>query len=580
MQDLLFIALLSTTLWAINPIQTQAVTYIVQRMASMAAMFYIFAVYNYIRARQADTTLPRCKHLLYCCLFFLLALGCKENAVTLIPSLLLIEVLFLQRTDRFSKTLFYLLIIANLLFLLAAAYYIHDQNYLKALTDPVGFRPFSTAERLLTQPAILLFYLSLLLYPAPARLSFDHSFPLSTSLLHPWTTLPALLGVAALIVLALWQWRKRPLLSFAILFFFLNHLVESTIIPLELIFEHRNYLPSFFLFLPVAAGLLWAINHARAKSRHLLHGVLITSIPLFLIAIGLGTYSRNQVWATEESLWTDALQKAPDNARPYAKLGEIYGWQKEKNIENLQTAVALLSHSLDLEYPDTTFNAAIVGNIGKVYANYGLLDEAIHYYQQSLNLNPNFITSRFDLANALALQGRFTEALTQIDLVIEKNDLQSRFFNLRSMLLLWLDRPEEAAQSSHGAMVRTFVNKERYFYNTGVALTRAGHLSQGRWFLGRALHRFPNDRHVLYALVENHLLAEDLGAAEQYALQLLGGHGILILKHDMENLHRDYSSVPVNIDLIAPFLLATARDIVKKGEQSETLSSKSDDAER
>lgn len=565
--DLLFIALLSATLWAINPVQTQAVTYIVQRMASMAAMFYIFSVYNYIRARQADATLPRCKYLVYCGLFFLLAQGCKENAVTLIPSLLLIEVLFFRRTDRFTQTVFYLLIAANLLFVLAAVYYIHDKNYLQTFTETVGSRPFSTAERLLTQPSILIFYLSLLLYPSPARLSIDHSFPLSTSLLQPWTTLPALLGITALIAFALWQWRKRPLISFAILFFFLNHLVESTIIPLELIFEHRNYLPSFFLFLPVAAGLLWAINHARARSRHLLHSVLVISIPLLLIAIGLGTYSRNQVWATEESLWTDALHKAPDNARPYAKLGEIYGWQKEKTVENLQTAVALLHQSLERESPRTSFKPAIVGNIGKVNANYGLLDKAIDYYNQSLDLNPNFITSRFDLANALALQGRFTEALAQIDIVIEKNDLQSRFFNLRTMLLLWLDRPEEATISSHGAMVRTFVNKERYFYNTGVALTRAGHLSQGKWFLRRALQQFPHDRHILYALVENHLLADDTSSAEQYGLQLLATQGILTLQHDMDNLPHDYSSVPVKVDLIAPFLFTIAQDILGKPGQ-------------
>ncbi len=164
--------------------------------------------------------------------------------------------------------------------------------------------------------------------------------------------------------------------------------------------------------------------------------------------IGLGTYSRNAVWATEESLWTDALKKAPDNARPYAKLGEIYGWQKEKTAENLQISVALLKKALDRESPRTSFEPALINNIGKVYANYGMLDEAVTYYNQSLKRNPNFINARFDLANALTLQGKFTEALEQINIVIEKNDLQSRFFNLKTLVLLWLDRPEEAAVSS------------------------------------------------------------------------------------------------------------------------------------
>lgn len=565
-QDIFFIALLSSLFWAINPVQTQAVTYIVQRMASMSAMFFIFALYMYIHARQAEVFEQRARNLLFCCLFFLLALGCKENAVTLIPSLLLVEVLFFKRTNQFSHAILALLVTANILFILAAFYYIYSHNLLQALTTPIGSRPFSLLERLLTQPSILLFYISLLLYPSPARISIDHSFPLSTSLFHPWTTLPALLCIVALIAFAVLQQRKMPLLSFAILFFFINHLVESTIIPLELIFEHRNYLPSFFLFLPIAAGIHWALKRSASSSR-LVHGTLVALLPLLLIAIGLGTYSRNQVWATEESLWADALTKAPHNARPYAKLGEIYGWQKEMTPENLQTAIALLHQALERESPRVSFKAAIVGNIGKVYANYGLLDQAVNYYKQSLELNPDFINSRFDLANAFTLQGNFAQALEQIDRVIAKNDQQSRFFNLKTMLLLRLDRPHEAAESSHEAMRRTFVNKERYFYNTGVALTSAGHFNQGAWFLRRTLQIFPDDRRILYSLVENRILAGDSDDTKQYIVQLLEGQSITTIKLDMERLVRDYSAVPINTGLIAPRIFAAAREIVSNMEQ-------------
>jgi len=565
-QDHLFIALLSAILWAINPIQIQAVTYIVQRMASMGAMFFVFSLYTYIRARQTERFAQRAWRLFACSLFFLLALGCKENTVTLIPSLLLIELLFFEKKDRFSQAIRAVLIAANIVFIFASIYFLVSHGYLHALTTPTGSRPFSLLERLLTQPSILLFYLSLLLYPSPDRLSIDHSFPLSTSLLHPWTTLPALLGIIALLVFAVLQRRRTPLLSFAILFFFINHLVESTIIPLELIFEHRNYLPSFFLFLPVAAGIHWAIKRSASYSR-LVHGALIGVIPLLLIAIGLGAYSRNQVWATEESLWADAITKAPNNARPYAKLGEIYGWQKEKTPENLQTAVALLHKALERESPRISFKAAIVGNIGKVYANYGLLDQAVQYYNQSLELNPNFINSRFDLAEALTLQGNFTQALEQIDKVITKNDLQSRFFNLKTMLLLRLDRAKEAAECSHEAMRRTYVNKERYFYNSGVALTKAGHLSQGMWFLNRAAQHFPDDRRVLFSLVENRIMADDAILTKKYITQLLAGQNITALKQDLGGLRHDYSAVPVNIDLISPKIFAVAQEIVSNLEQ-------------
>ena len=341
--------------------------------------------------------------------------------------------------------------LATICILAAGIYYIADQHYLNYLSKPIGSRPFSIGERLLTQPSILLYYLSLIFYPSPERLSIDHSFTLSTSLWQPWTTLPAILIIISLIIVALSQRKKRPLLGFAILFFFINHLVESTIIPLEMIFEHRNYIPSMFLFLPLTAGFCSAIETSKQAHR-LLHPVLYVSLPVVLITYGLGTYNRNTTWMSEESLWADTLKKAPASARPYAKLGEIYGWQKEKNQKNLQTATALLEKAIQLESPRKSFKAAIVGNIGKIYANYGLLDLAVSNYQRSIEINPNFIISQFDLANALTLQGKFKEALHQINQVIAKNDLQSRFFNLKTIILLRLDRPNQAAISCSQAI--------------------------------------------------------------------------------------------------------------------------------
>ncbi|SHI15209.1 Tetratricopeptide repeat-containing protein [Desulfofustis glycolicus DSM 9705] len=553
--------MLSTCLWAINPIQTQAVTYIVQRMASMAAMFFIISIYHYVLARQTQVNRQTILHLILCVIFFLLALGCKENAVTLIPTLLLLELCFFKRNDRAAKIILAILVGATIFFFLAAFYYAIDRNLLQSFSEPIGSRPFSVKERLLTQPAILLLYLSLLFYPSPARLSIDHSFPLSTSLFQPWTTLPSILIVLILIVFAIIRFRKNPLLSFAILFFFINHIIESTIIPLELIFEHRNYLPSFFLFLPVAAGIRYLLNWS-ASSMRLVHAAIIVVVPLLLIMLGLATYTRNSAWASEESLWADALTKAPNNARPFAKLGEIYGWQKEKTPENLHTAVILLRKALERESPRTSFEAAIIGNIGKVYMNYGLLDQAVHYFQESVQQNPNFTTSRFDLAQVLTLQGNFTEALEQINLLIEENDQQGRFYNLRAMILLWLNRPDEAAHSAQQAMPRAFVNKQRYFYNIGVALSKAGHLDQGLWFLKRASQTFPQDRRILCSLIENRLLVGDRQGARQYSLQLLSGHGIVSLVSFLEQARTDYAAVPINVDLIKPVIVQTAMDTI------------------
>ena len=204
----------------------------------------------------------------------------------LLPSLLLIEWLFFGQAGKArSRAPLLALVAANGLLLAGALFFLSAQQPFGTYSASLTTRPFTPFERLLTQPGVLLFYLSLLLYPSPARLSIDHSFPLSTSLLQPWTTLPAILAVAGLIVLGIASRKRWPLLSLAILFYFINHAVESSFIPLELVFEHRNYLPSFFLFLPVAAGLQWALNRSATSSR-LVYGALVVLVPVLLMVIG------------------------------------------------------------------------------------------------------------------------------------------------------------------------------------------------------------------------------------------------------------------------------------------------------
>ena len=260
-----FIALLATVLWAINPIQTQAVTYIVQRMASMAAMFYIAGIFFYVKARLDDSRSARILFFLGCCLAFILALGSKENAVLLPISLILVEFIFFRDLSRpHTRRAFFAIIAGGVIFIgVVGALLFINGNPLGVLN--YSHRPFTPLERLLTEPRIVVFYLSQIFYPAATRLSIEHDIPISTSIMHPWSTIPCLIAVLLLIGIGLWQMRKRPVLSFAILFFFLNHAVESTIIGLELAFEHRNYLPSLFLFFPVAMGIKWLLELYRDK---------------------------------------------------------------------------------------------------------------------------------------------------------------------------------------------------------------------------------------------------------------------------------------------------------------------------
>jgi hypothetical protein len=175
------IALLAALLWAVNPIQTQAVTYIVQRMTSLAAMFYISSIFFYVKFRTAGTSLRRILLLLGCIMAFVFALGSKENTATLPMALYLVEFIGFQDlgVQRTRRVFYGGLIVGGTLLTVIGAWLFLPGKPLAFITN-YDYRPFSLTERLLTEPRILLFYLSLIFYPTPGRLSIEHDVAVST----------------------------------------------------------------------------------------------------------------------------------------------------------------------------------------------------------------------------------------------------------------------------------------------------------------------------------------------------------------------------------------------------------------
>ena len=112
-----------------------------------------------------------------------------------------------------------------------------------ALSRAYKIRDFTLTERVLTQFRVVLYYVTLLVWPLPSRLNLDYDFPTSHGILDPPTTLVSILIVAGLIGYGVWSGRKRPLLSYFILWYFGNLVIESSIFPLEMVYEHRLYLP-------------------------------------------------------------------------------------------------------------------------------------------------------------------------------------------------------------------------------------------------------------------------------------------------------------------------------------------------
>ena len=255
---------IAAALWLLHPIQLLPVLHVVQRMTSLSALFLLAAVWLHISAREQGGRAGLVKLIVAWVILWPLSFLSKETGA-LFPVFVLAWELIVRRStvghlDRFARGFAMLM---GLVLLAAMAYVLSPRG--QWLWAGYELRGFSLAERVLTEGRVLWFYLGLMLLPRLEAFGLYHDdIALSTSLFTPWTTLPALLGLAALIWLAWWLRRRAPLVSFGIAWFFIGHALESTVLPLELAHEHRNYLP---LVWPAAGRRLGAAASAAKQGR-------------------------------------------------------------------------------------------------------------------------------------------------------------------------------------------------------------------------------------------------------------------------------------------------------------------------
>lgn len=311
-----FIAISGALFWGLHPINTQAVTYLVQRMTSLAGMFYLASFLLYLIARLSNQSKQRFTWGAFSLLFFILALFSKENSVLIIPSILLSEIILFRtsirqiaQNNRLAITL--IVSIVTVFFFIT---YIHFlPKFINYLVTNYSDRPFTLEDRLLTQSRVILFYISLIFYPISSRFSIEHDIIVSTSLFTPVSTTLSIIIILSILLSAFISRKKYPLFSFAVFFFFVNHSIESTIIPLEMIFEHRNYVPSFFLLAGVISLFVSVFSNNRLKSSiKFITYIFFISATLIL---SISTYTRNFTYSTHLSLLEDTVSKAPNSGR-------------------------------------------------------------------------------------------------------------------------------------------------------------------------------------------------------------------------------------------------------------------------
>lgn len=531
-RDAILAAFCAAALWALNPVQLYSVTYIIQRMNSLATMFCLGAFLLYLEGRRADAASRR--PLAFFTLSgasWLLALLCKQNAAPL-PAMVIAYELLIQRQGKIDMGRLWKAGLA-LALILAAALAVAGISLgwdFSNVLEGYGKRDFTLWERLLSEPRAVMLYLARLALPLPGLLRFDMlDYPPSKSLLEPASTLPSILAVAALLAYAAWMARRSPFVSFCILWYFVMLSVESSVFALELSFLYRAYMPSTML-----AALLSFCAFKAFPAKRAMAGLL--ALAAFW---GLLTFAANMDWRTEESLWRSELEKAPCNVRVLESLGcaMLAAGRPEEAIPlfdraarinpgvwrahynkglilmdrgDFAAAEASLGQALKL-YPS---QPDILSAMGSLMARTGRPDEAKRLFLKSKRRkNESQAGADYNLGVLEASKGNYKMALALFKMELDANPADWKSLKSVAAIHAAEGRADEAVEFYLKA---ASVNPESYEVQTGLglALVNKGRIDEAEAAFRKSLALKPDDPLAHKGLGTCFAMRKDLKAAE------------------------------------------------------------------
>jgi tetratricopeptide (TPR) repeat protein len=472
-------------LFVAHPLQTEAVTYVFQRFASLVSMFYLLSLVLYIKGRlqsqSAESKAQRGKNamryalgpMLYYSLSLLsavLAMKTKENAFTLPVIITLYEFLFFSgpiktRVLRLVPWLLTLPIVPMTIMGAGGT----PGEIISQVRDPasLGYITPTPGDYFFTQFRVIVTYIRLLFLPVGQNI--DYHYPLYHSFFNPpvflsFLFLSAIFGAAVYLLVRSHRAKgvahgldhsllpaqiAMRLIAFGILWFFITLSVESSIIPIPmLINEYRVYLPSVGFFLALITGILLLVQRFPGASFQKAK-MFAAILAVIVLAFAGSTYARNVLWKDNVSLWEDVVGKSPDSSRGYNNLGIAY-YEKGRN------------------------------------------DEAIRMYEHAIALNPSYLDAYMNLGVSYAVTGRLDAAIEKFSAVVAtdpKND--EAYLNL-GRAYSDLRRPHEAIEYFRGA-IAVNPNNSAAFHGLGTAYARLGHLDDALAAYTRFVELSPHD---------------------------------------------------------------------------------------
>ncbi|MGD0093539.1 MAG: tetratricopeptide repeat protein [Planctomycetota bacterium] len=475
----LFLALASSLLWLVHPLQTQAVTYVIQRAETLAGLCSLLTLYCVIRGFESARAGLWHTAAVVCC-----AVGMATKPTTTAAPVL---VLFYDRaflSGSFAAALrrwrLYAALAAGWLLLgltLAASPPDETAGFATA-----GLTPWLYAR---SQFGVLVYYLRLALWPD--HLCLDYAWPVARG----WAEilLPAL-PVLALVAATLWACWRKPAWGFAGLWFFGILAPTSTIMPLkDLAVEHRMYLSLAAL---CASGVIavWWLGSRWAAPLAWRRTAAVASLLVVVSALSVRTRVRNADYHSELGLWESVLELAPHNARAHNVVGSAL--LKEGRVQDARDEY-LEAVRLAPEYVRAHYNLGVLCDQLKQ------AEEAQQHYREALRLKPDYVDALYNLGTLLATQGQFAAALPYFEQAVALQPTNIRAQQNLASALVRLGRTDEALARLDAA-ARAGPASAAVRLQAGLLLAKQGRYAQAEAELVQALHLAPEDQEALREL--------------------------------------------------------------------------------
>jgi len=487
-------------IWLVHPIQTESVTYIVQRTESLMGLFYLLTLYSAVRAMEPGGGLLWPAVSVVCCG---LGMGTKEAMVTAPVLVLLYDRAFFagsfiaalrRRLGLYAGLAATWVILAALLWSGPR----QEQSSGITIAASLGYAA--------NQGIVILRYLRLSVWPR--GLCLDYSW----SIVKDWGRLALpVLFVLAMLAVTVWGLIRNKAWSYPAAWFFGTLAVTSSFVPVkDLIFEHRMYLPLAGLAVLAVAGGYVLLERRSARRV----GIILAAT--VIVALGLVTLQRNSDYRGAASIWQSVLDVIPDNSRAHNNLGvalksagrvdeAIRHYNEalrvtpddEKTLNNLGIAFQAMGR-----YDETIdcFNRALqvkpkyvdtYYNLGWIFELQGKFDEAIKYYRDALGINPGYAKAHNNLGKLLSQQGKVNEAMEHFRIALElKPEYADAHYNI-GCVLQSQGRVEEAISHYYEAL-RITPNDADAHTNLGVALATKGRLDEAVEHYKQAMEIDPN----------------------------------------------------------------------------------------